>query len=368
MKRSYLLAALLAIAAAGWIASGQLADGGSEPTASKPPADLSAADQVPLVRVRRQTAETRVDEVILRGRTEALRTVDVKAEIQGRVVELEIERGDSVTAGQVIARLAPEDRPAKVKEAQALRAQRRIELEAADKLSKKGYRAENQVAAARAVLEAAQAAVEQAQVALENTKILAPFDGLVDDRMVEIGDFLEKGDPVARVVDLDPLLVVGDVTERDVGDLEVGTQARARLITGAEVTGTLRFIGAMADANTRTFRVELEVANAERRLPDGVTAELFIPKGEADAHLVSPAILTLTDEGLVGVKTLEADGTVGFHPVQIMQSGPDGVWVTGLAQEVILITVGQEFVNVGQKVRAVEEDSLEPVAEAGGTS
>ena len=368
MKRSYLLAAVLAIAAAGWIASGQFADGGGQPETRKPPADLSAASREPLVRVRSQAAETRQAEVILRGRTEALRTVEVKAEIQGRVIALTVERGDLVTAGQVIAHLAPEDRPAKLKQAQALRAQKRIEFEANQRLSQKGYRAETQVAAAKAELEAAQAAVEQAQVALANTEILAPFDGLVDDRMVEIGDFLEKGDQVARVVDLDPILVVGDVTERDVGHLKVGSEGRARLVTGAEVTGRLRFIGAMAEATTRTFRVELEVANANRAIPDGITAELHLPMGSAMAHLVSPAILTLADDGMVGVKTLEADSIVGFHPVRILESSMEGVWVTGLAPQVTLITVGQEFVSVGQKVRAVEEDSLEPAAGQGESS
>ncbi len=90
--------------------------------------------------------------------------------------------------------------------------------------------------------------------------------------------------------------------------------------------------------------------------------------GSAMAHLVSPAILTLTDDGMVGVKTLEADSTVGFHPVRILESGMEGVWVTGLAPQVTLITVGQEFVSVGQKVRAVEEDSLEPAAGQGESS
>ena len=368
MKRSYLLAAVLAIAAVGWIASGQFADGGGQPVTRKPPADLSAADQVPLVRVRSQAAETRQTEVILRGRTEALRTVEVKAEIQGRVIGLAVERGDLVTAGQVIAQLAPEDRPARLKQAQALLDQRRIEYEANQRLSQKGYRAETQLAAAKAELEAANAAVERARVELAHTEILAPFDGLVDDRMIEIGDFLEKGTRVARVVDLDPILVVGDVNERNVGHLKVGSEGRARLITGVEVTGRLRYIGAMADATTRTFRVELEVANLDRAIPDGVTAQLQIPKGSTVAHLVSPAILTLTDDGMVGVKTLEVDSTVGFHPVQILESGPDGIWVTGLAPQITLITIGQEFVSVGQKVRAVEEDSLEPAAGQGESS
>ncbi len=368
MKRSYVMAGLLALAAVGWIASGQIAGRGNGPEARKPPADLSAASEVPLVRVRRQTAELHVTNAILRGRTEALRSVDVKAETHGRVVELAVERGDRVEQGQALARLAPEDRPAKLNEAKALLAQRRIEFEASRRLSEKGFRAETQLAGSKADLRAAEAAVSRAEVELENTGIQAPFEGLVDDRMVEIGDFVEKGDPVARVVDLDPILVVAQVNERDVDQLEIGGQAQARLITGEEVTGRIRFVGAVADPLTRTFRVELEVANPERRIPDGITAELRIPLGRGPAHLVSPAILTLNDEGVVGVKTLEADGRVGFHPIKILESEPRGMWIAGLPQSVTLITVGQEFVTVGQTVRAIEEDSIERPVDRGGPS
>lgn len=350
-KRSYIVAGLLTFGAAGWIASGQLTDGGAAPEPRKPPADLSAADVTPLVRVRQQAAEPRVREVVLRGRTEALHTVEVKAETHGRVVEILVTRGARVERDQIIARLAPEDRPANLAEAEALLEQRRMEHVAAVRLSKKGFRAETQLAAAKAAMEAAAAAVERARVELANTEIRAPFGGLVDDRTADRGDFVEKGDAIARIIDLDPILVVAQVTERDVGRLKAGIEGRARLVTGQEVTGTLRFVGATADAATRTFRVELEVANPEGRIPDGITAELRIPLEKAMAYLVSPAILTLTDQGVLGVKTLEADGTVGFHPVRILDSGPGGMWVAGLPEQTTFITVGQEFVAVGQAVR-----------------
>ncbi len=368
MKRSYIIAGVLAIVAVGWIASGQFADGGNQPEALKPPADLSGANRMPLVRVRSQSAQTRTAEIMLRGRTEAFRTVEVKAEIHGKIIDLTIERGDDVETGQVIATLSPEDRPAKLKEAEARLAQRRIEFEASHRLSKKGFRAETALAADKAALEAAQAAVEQARVDFKNTLILAPFKGLIDERMIEIGDFVEQGDQIARVVDLDPILVVAQVNERDVGRLKVGAEGRARLVTGDRVNGRLRFVASMADSVTRTFRVELEVANPQGTIPDGITAELAVPLDETKAHLVSPAILTLTDEGVVGIKTLEADSTVGFYAVKILESGSQGVWVTGLPDQVTLVTVGQEFISIGQKVRAVDEGSLEPRAGGDGTS
>lgn len=368
MKYSLLLAVILALGAIGWMASGQLADGGNAPVVLKPPARLDSEAQMPLVRVRSQRAEMRQADVTLSGRTAADRTVDIQAETKGRVIEVLVNRGQRVAAGDVIVRLAEEDRPARLKQAKALLKQRQLEHEAAKKLSEKGFRAETQLAGSEADLEAARSAVHRAQIDLENIVIKAPFDGIVEERTVEIGDLAEIGDSIARVVDLDPILVVAYVSEREIGHLNTGDQAHARLITGAEVDGEVSFISAIADPVTRTFRVEVEIPNPEARVPDGVTAEVHIPLEAQPAHLVSPAILTLTDEGVVGVKTVETDGTVGFHPVAILGTDSQGVWLGGLPPQVTFVTVGQEFVNVGQKVKAIPESDLTEVPALGESS
>ena len=364
MKRSYIIAALLALAATAWVLSGQL-NGERAAEAQKPPVQLAAAQQLATVRVRQQSAAARVTELVLRGRTEALRSVVVKAETQGLVEELLFERGDQVAEGQALVRLAPKDRPAAVTEAKALLQQRRIELQAAKTLSEKGYRADTQVAEAQAAYDAAEAALQRAQWELDNTKITAPFEGSVDDRLVELGTYVEPGDPIAEIVDLDPVLVIAQVNEIDIGRIEVGAVGQARLITGLEVAGQVRFIAAMAEESTRTFRVELEVPNPDGAIQDGVSAELRLPIEEVWAHKASPAILSLSDEGELGVKLVDAEGTVHFHGVEIVDNGPEGVWLSGLPREITLITVGQEFVTDGQKVRAVTEESLE--APAGAT-
>jgi multidrug efflux system membrane fusion protein len=135
----------------------------------------------------------------------------------------------------------------------------------------------------------------------------------------------------------------------------------AKLVTGETVRGRLSFVGAMADDQTRTFRVELEVPNPDRRIVEGISAELRLPVAELPAHRVSPAILTLTDDGKIGVKTVNAENIVEFHPVQIVGDGPDGVWLAGLPERLRFITVGQDFVLTGQKVEPVPE-TVEPAS------
>ena len=364
MKRSFLIAAVLAVAVTGWIVSGQFTDGSNKAEAQKPPAELETEAAIPQVRVRTQTARLYAAEEVLRGRTEALRSVELKAETHGRVVEMGFERGDSLSKGQTIIRLAPESRPEHVKEAKALREQRQIEYDAARRLKEKGFRAQTQLAAAAAALEAAEAEVRRAEVELSNTQVRAPFDSVVDERFADLGDFLEIGNPVARIIDLDPILVVAQVNERKVGQIEVGAIGQARLITGLEVAGPIRFVSAMANPATRTFRVELEVANPDGAIPDGISAEIILALDEQLAHLVSPGILTMSDEGHVGVMVLTEDHKVRFLSAEILDNTPDGVWLGGLPETVTFVTVGQEFVADGQAVRPVDEDSLRDSEEA----
>lgn len=359
MKRSIIFAIFLAIAATAWVLSGQLGDSDAQPDAQKPPADLASLAKAPTVRVRISIAQDHAIVELLRGRTEANRLVEVKSETDGRLIELTVDDGSTVKAGDVIARLAPGDRAARLAQAKALFSQRKIEHEADLALSKKGYRAETTLAATQAFLEAAAAAVKVAEVEFSYTVIRAPFDGVIDDRYLEIGDFVDRGDAIAQLVELDPILIVTQVNERAVQGLSLGAAGRARLMTGAVVEGHIRHISSVADEATRTFRVELVVPNPEDRIADGMTAEIALPLAQAKAHAVSPAILTLSDSGLIGVKAVDGDKRVVFHPVKVVDTDLKGIWVTGLPDAVTLITVGQEYVSVGEEVQAVPESEIE---------
>jgi multidrug efflux system membrane fusion protein len=157
----------------------------------------------------------------------------------------------------------------------------------------------------------------------------------------------------ATIVDLDPVLAVGSVSERQIGGLKKGGIANVTLVDGSSYTGSIRFIAPVADPQTRTYRVELEIANADYRIRDGITAVIQFPLGEERAHLVSPSVLTLNDAGIVGVRTVDENDMVRFKPVEILADETKGIWVGGLPDRVRLIVVGQEFVIEGERVTAV---------------
>ncbi|HZH26329.1 MAG TPA: efflux RND transporter periplasmic adaptor subunit [Azospirillaceae bacterium] len=356
MNRQFVLAAVITVGTVAWVLSGQF--GGRTSPAAPPSAVPAAAEQNPAerpqVRVMDLTAERMVNTLELQGRTQADRIVEVRAEVSGRVEQVLADRGARVRAGDVIARLATNERQTQLERARALVAQRQAEFNAARQLNQRGFQTEIRVAETTAQLESARNELRQAELALERTEIRAPFDGILNQRAVEVGDFLQVGGQIGTIVDLDPIRIVGFVSERNVLELRPGQRGEARVFGTDAVSGSLGFIAASADPATRTFRVELHVPNPDGRVVDGLTAQLRLPVAERMAHRVSASSLTLADDGTIGVKLVGPDDRVAFVPVRIQGDGPEGtVWIAGLPEQVRLITVGQEFVAHGEPVRPV---------------
>lgn len=359
LRPAHAIAAGLVAALTGWLLSGQLGAGNRPPQTQESTRAEAAARPLPTVRIRAVAAEPVTREIVINGKTAPARTVELRAETNGRVIGLGAARGAAVEAGALLVRLDPRERRAMVDRAEANLAMRQIEHDAARRLGAKGFQAETKVAEAKANLEAAQAELERARLELAHTEIKAPFKGILEERPVEIGDYVDSGDAVATVIEQDPFLVVGEVAETEIAGLRPGMAGRARLITGETVEGKLRFVGSRADPATRTIRVELEVPNPDGRFVAGVSAELRIAYAEVAAHRLSPALLTLNDEGALGVKSVDADDRVVFHPASVVRAGADAVWLAGLPEPLRLITVGQGFVRAGDRVRPVPEAAVD---------
>lgn len=362
MKLSIIVAVGIAAAAAAWIGSGAF----TEPSEATPgtdgaPGAQDAAEAQPgsafEVRVADLVAEPYVEEVSVFGHTEANRTVNLAAENDGRIAEILVENGTRVAGGDPIARLAINDLQAQVDQAQALLEQRRIEYNAASALSQNGYSARTQVATARANLNAAQALLAQWQDQLAKTEITAPFAGVINGQYVELGSYVRAGDTIATLIDLDPIVIAVHVTERQVGRVQVGAIAQATLVTGEAVDGIVRYVSAMADPATRTYPIEIEVANDGFAIVDGMTADVSIPGRQIMAHLISPAVIALADDGTIGVRTVDEANVVRFVPITLLTDTTDGLWVAGMPERVRLITVGQEYVSEGQRVTPVFQPS-----------
>ena len=355
--RSWLISAAISMGIGLWLLSGQI---GGESSAS-PANDLAGIDAIerPSVRVRRQSAEEVTRTITVNGRTAPARTVELNAETEGRVTDVAARRGERLDRGGVIVRLDQRDRNARLAQARAIVKQRELEFVARERLKSESYVSEAQLQEAAAQLETAKAELKRAQLDIAHMVIRASFDGALQERHVEIGDFVKIGDPVATVVDDRTLIVSASISEYDAKFVLIGGMGSATLATGERVSGRIRYVAPVADPATRTFTVELELDNTGGSLPAGVTAKMHIPAETVFAHRVSPSLLTLDDQGNLGIKIVNELRQVEFRAADIALSSSDGIWVAGLPTVATIITVGQGFVNHGALVDAVSESAVE---------
>lgn len=355
MNRSLLIATIVTLATTAWVLSGQF----GEPEVGAGPAMTTptvAPEAAPIMRVRvvESRARERDAAVVLNGRTTPSRSVTLKARTAGRVRAVPVDRGAAVTAGDALVLLDEDTRPARIAEARAVLAERELEFEAAATLNRKGHASDVQRAAAKSLLDAAKAALIHAELDLDHTVIRAPFDGVLDKRVVEVGDFVDVDAPMATVVDLDPLRAAGYVDEARRADIRPGAPARIRLLDGTTRDGKVTYLAAVPEERTRTYRVEVEVENAGHRLPAGLTAEISIPTRAEPAHFVPASVLSLTDAGVLGVKVVGDGDRVAFLPATVTGTTPDGVWLAGLPPVIRLITVGGAFIAAGSRVEPID--------------
>jgi len=171
IRRSYIVAGVIFLVLVAYVGSGAFgstpkpkpADDGKQPAATATaagatPAAAAAKDgDVPTVRVRTIHSEVRKQDHVLRGQTEALRKVVVKAETAGKVAAIHADRGARVKAGDTICELNVDERMAMLKQARAVMKQRQLEYDASRQLKEKGFRSETALAGDQAQFEAAKA-------------------------------------------------------------------------------------------------------------------------------------------------------------------------------------------------------------------
>jgi len=354
--KSWFVSAGIVIAVTLWIASGSFGNTEDEDTAINPGVAATAKNAV---RVRTQSAEEVMRTIVVNGKTAPARTAQLSAETDGRIEYIGADRGANLERGNLIVRMDERDRAARLAQAEATVKQREVEYEARARLKSESYVSEAQLQEALALLESARAELTRAQLDLQYMSVRAPFAGALQARKVEIGDFVARGDPIATFVDNRTVIVSANLSEFDARFVDVGDTAEARLATGETVHGRIRYVAPVADEATRTFVVELEVANADGKLRAGGTAELRVPAEKVFAHRISPSLLTLDDAGNVGVKIINDAGNVEFVVADIALSSNEGIWIAGLPVTATIITVGQGYVADGAVVNSIPEDDIE---------
>lgn len=354
LNPSYLVAGIAVVAFIAWFAIGSAGDDSNiyddvQERANAP------APSLPTVVVRSVTAEVHPIRLVQYGRTEANRRVDVKAKTPGSLAATPVSEGTYVNRGDIICRQDVDARQAVVEQAEAQLAKAEADLAATETLVERGFRAPTALNADRAAVDSARASLKQAQIERSNVVLRAPFSGIYEERLAEVGDYLSPGQPCATIVELDPLKLEAELTETQVGQVKMGQDVDVRLATGQTVKGTVSFIESVANPATRTFAMETTLPNPDGTLKAGVSATIGLTIGETMASLVPSGILTLNDDGETGVRYLDGLNRVQFATIRQVDETRAGLWVSGLPERTRIIVEGQDYVSVGTEVEPKPE-------------
>ncbi|PCI04445.1 MAG: efflux transporter periplasmic adaptor subunit [Hyphomicrobiales bacterium] len=359
IKGSHIVALAICAGIGGWMYNGQLITSGQgDPSGElKTIAERSAENASDLFKVRYVALypELRSERIHVRGRTKANAIVTIRSETVGIVKKRLVNKGQVVQKGDLVCVIERGAREAKLAQAKAQLAQAEGDHAANSALAKRGFASKTKLNQMKFALDAAKASLIQAEIDIARTEIHANASGIVQDPIVEVGEMLTIGGACVTLIDNDPMLFVGQVSEREIGKVKLGMKANVVLVSGEKVSGKIRYIAASSDAQTRTFQIEIELPNSDRTIRDGLTASASVELPPELAYRLSPSWVGLADNGEIGISALNDDDTVRFVPVKILARTKDGFWVSGPSEGMRIISLGREYVGDGEKVMPVAD-------------
>ena len=368
-KAHRIAATIVLVAASAWVATGEFSAVGSQEAKAAEPGTVDVDASAPVVAPLRTVAAVvpvfadHAREIRIAGATSADKNAVLAARSDGIVEMLGVVQGDDIAADTLVLKLVGADVAASVATAQVALAQAVQQLDVGEKLYARGGLAELELTTRRSAKSAADAALQQAQSAEDRLLLKAPFAGTVDSVTVELGEWVQTGTPIATVLALDPIVVKAEVSERDVAFVSIGGKARVRLVSGAEMEGTIRHVAKQASVGTRTFVVEVALPNPDHRIGSGMTAEVRLFATPVPAVTVPRSVITISETGLIGLRVVGPDNLAQFAPVTLLDDTPAGMIVTGVPSGVRVIVAGQDLVRDGEPV-TVTEVSASDVAKA----
>jgi multidrug efflux system membrane fusion protein len=409
MKKSIILAFLILAVTVGWLASGQIGNVNANDDNDKQlkvdkiqEIDENIQEDINTIKVetKKFIAEQIDQSITLQGQTIYNKKIDVKSEITGNITSINFSRGDRVNKNDKLLNISIENRKEilasiskdidrlnkeliineknrdnllsknseliKLYDIEYMSAKQLIDkgLSSKSKLSLASFnlanaksdqidinlKYESQLSNLESQIASYKSQLKQINLDIESTTINAPFDGIITSKNIEISDYVNPGGILLTIVNLNPIKVQGYLSEFDVNKVNLNTKAFIENSNGIKKIGEITFISPSAETSTRTFEIEIEADNNDLSFKSGITASISIEGSELLAHKIPPSILTLQDDGTIGVKGLDNNNKVVFYPIQTVKDTVDGMWVSGLPKESNLIISGQEYVTIDQLI------------------
>lgn len=336
----------LAGALAAACGSADAGDGGPGGTGGPPPT---------LVEVVTARTDTVVDAILATGTVEAVQSIELRPEVQGRLTEILAREGTEVTAGTPLFKIDDAELRALVAQLTAERDRARQALERTKDLIRQNAASQADLEEAEANARSRQAQLELQQVRLERTVVRAPFAGVVGERFVSVGDYVTTGTRLTTLQTVDPQRVAFQVPERYAERLALGQQVRfAVAAVDREFTGTVDFVDPVVQVPARAILVKARVRNPERLLKPGMFVEVRLATEIREQAVVVPEDAILPLEGTDFVWVVAGDTTVTRREVALGVRTPGFVEIrTGLSEGEQVVVGGLQRLFDGAPVRTV---------------
>jgi membrane fusion protein (multidrug efflux system) len=299
------------------------------------------------------------DKINLPAVVQPYEDVWVKAEVPGQVVEVLVQEGEAVEKGQVLIQLDDRDYKARLSRIEANYQLAKLEYERTSALVRKKVMSPAELDKISAQLKDLEAQVNEVQLALSRTQIVSPICCLLNETKANRGDFVGVGDPVARILQLDPVKVTVGVPESDVAAIFGLTEAEVIIeaLNKLRVKGTKVFLSRMPRTLARLYDLELRVPNPDGKILPGMFVRVELVKAVFGRALPVPlyAVITQADRSFVYV---EENGRAKRRDVEIgILVGWEVQVASGLKPGERVIVVGHRFLDDDQPVNVIKNVS-----------
>ena len=296
-------------------------------------------------------------QIVVAGRSQPSRQIDLRAEYGGQIVGPALPVGTFVGAGSAVCLLEPGTLPLRLSEAEARLAEARSALETAEALVARGHAPEGGLRERRALLQAAEARLAELEREDAQRRIAAPFDGVLTEATPEAGSLLAPMASCATLVALDRLHVTLHLPEAELSSLDPDTPLMAVTTSGRELPATLHAIAPEADPRTGMVAVTVRLENDALTLRAGEMLSVRFQTAARPAHRIPRSALLLSEDGSLGVRLVEGDRS-RFAPAVIVAEDAAGLWVSGLPETARIVTSGQHFLTDTTPIAALMTERL----------
>lgn len=318
--------------------------------------------QVVAVEARRQPV---AEKISLVGNLLANESVEIKSEIDGTVREIKFQEGERVEKGQLLIQIEDSKLAASVAEAEANYQLSKANYDRSQQLFRDKLIAKSEADEVSATFHAKEADLNLKREQLRDTKIVAPFAGIVGARNVSPGQVISKNTVLTWITDYDPIKIEINVPERFAGEAKLGQAIDLRIaaLAGKTFHGEVYFIAPAIDPNTRTLLVKAKVPNGESQLKPGMFANIDLTLKLRENAVVVPeaALARVMDQDRAMIFIVDGEGAAQMKPVQLGVHLAGQVEVlNGLQGGETVIVEGTQKIGPGSKVKLAPAEAAAP--------